>query len=71
MAARGRVPKLAIVVHVTDAYMHCGRAASRSRIWDPTMEWTSPRPDRLLAGMFGLDESAAQELLDTYNADEL
>jgi PPOX class probable FMN-dependent enzyme len=71
MAARGRVPKLAIVVHVTDAYMHCGRAASRSRIWDPTMEWTSPRPDRLLAGMFGLDESAAQELLDSYNADEL
>jgi PPOX class probable FMN-dependent enzyme len=71
MAARGRVPKLAIVVHVTDAYMHCGRAASRSRVWDPTMEWTSPRPDRLLAGMFGLDESAAQELLDDYNADEL
>jgi PPOX class probable FMN-dependent enzyme len=71
MAARGRVPKLAIVVHVTDAYMHCGRAASRSRIWDPTMEWTSPRPDRLLAGMFGLDESAAQELLDSYNAAEL
>jgi PPOX class probable FMN-dependent enzyme len=71
MAARGRVPKLAIIVHVTDAYMHCGRAASRSRLWDPTMEWTSPRPDRLLAGMFGLDESAAQELLDSYNADEL
>jgi PPOX class probable FMN-dependent enzyme len=71
MAARGRVPKLAIVLHVTEAYMHCGRAASRSRIWDPAVEWTSPRPDRLLAGMFGLDESAAQELLDSYNADEL
>jgi PPOX class probable FMN-dependent enzyme len=71
MAARGRVPKLAIVVHITDTYMHCGRAASRSRIWDPTMEWTSPRPDRLLAGMFGLEESAAQELLDAYNTEDL
>jgi PPOX class probable FMN-dependent enzyme len=71
MSARGRVPKLAVVVRITDTYMHCGRAASRSRIWDPSMEWTSPRPDRLLAGMFGLDEPAAQELLDAYNADEL
>jgi PPOX class probable FMN-dependent enzyme len=71
LAARGRVPELAIVVRITDAYMHCGRAASRSRIWDPSMEWTSPRPDRLLAAMFGLDDVAAQELLDTYNADEL
>jgi PPOX class probable FMN-dependent enzyme len=71
MAARGRVPKLVIVVHITDTYMHCGRAASRSRIWDPTMEWTNPRPDRLLAGMFGLEESAAQELLDAYNTDDL
>jgi PPOX class probable FMN-dependent enzyme len=71
MAARGRVPKLVIIVHVTDTYMHCGRAASRSRIWDPSMEWRSPRPDRLLAGMFGMEEASAQELLDAYNADEL
>ena len=71
MGARGRVPKLAVVVHITDAYMHCGRAASRSRIWDPSVEWTNPRPDRLIAGMFGLEDTAAQELLDTYNADEL
>jgi uncharacterized protein len=71
MAARGRVPKLAVVVHITDTYMHCGRAASRSRIWDPSMEWTNPHPDRLIAGMFGLEDAAAQDLLDAYNADEL
>jgi uncharacterized protein len=71
MAARGRVPKLAIMVHITDAYMHCGRAATRSRIWDPSMEWTNPRPDRLLADMFGLAEADAQTLLDAYNHDEL
>ena len=71
MGARGREPKLAIVVHITDTYMHCGRAASRSRIWDPSMEWTSPHPERMLATMFGLEDDAAQEILDAYNADEL
>jgi len=71
MAARGRVPKLAIVVHITDTYMHCGRAASRSRIWDPSVAWTSPHPERMLASMFGLEDTAAQEILDAYNADEL
>ena len=71
MAARDRVPKLAIVVHITDTYMHCGRAATRSRIWDPSMEWTNPRPARILTGMFGLSRADAQKLLDTYNHDEL
>jgi hypothetical protein len=35
------------------------------------MEWTSPHPERMLAGMFGLEDTAAQEILDAYNADEL
>jgi uncharacterized protein len=71
MAARERVPKLAIVVHITDAYMHCGRAAQRSRIWDRSVEWTDPRPDLLIGTMFGLDAADAQQLLDDYNISEL
>jgi PPOX class probable FMN-dependent enzyme len=71
MAARRRVPKLAIVVHITDAYMHCGRAAQRSRIWDRSVEWTDPRPDLLIGTMFGLDAADAQQLLDDYNQSEL
>jgi hypothetical protein len=35
------------------------------------MEWTNPRPDRILTDMFGLSRADAQNLLDTYNHDEL
>ena len=71
MAARGRVPKLAIVVDITQAYMHCGRAATRSRIWDRTVEWQNPRPDLLIGDFLGMNETDSQGLLDNYNCSEL
>ena len=71
MAARGRIPKLAIVVRVAEVYMHCGRAATRSRLWDPTVAWHDPRPDLLVGDTYGLAEADAKTLLATYNQDEL
>ena len=71
MAARGRIPKLAIVVRVAAVYMHCGRAASRSRLWDPTVTWNDPRPDLLVGNTYGLAQDDAKTLLATYNKDEL
>jgi PPOX class probable FMN-dependent enzyme len=35
MSVDGRVPKLAIVVRVNEAFMHCAKAFRRSRLWDP------------------------------------
>ncbi|MEV0280287.1 MSMEG_1061 family FMN-dependent PPOX-type flavoprotein [Streptomyces sp. NPDC050610] len=35
MRTEARQPELAIVVEVTEAYFHCGRAIVRSRLWDP------------------------------------
>lgn len=35
MAVSDRVPKLAIVVTVTEAFMHCAKAFRRSHLWDP------------------------------------
>ena len=35
MAVNGRVPKLAIVVKVTSAMFHCGKAMIRSHMWRP------------------------------------
>lgn len=32
---RGKVPNSAIRIHVEEAYMHCGKALRRSRLWDP------------------------------------
>ncbi len=38
MAVGERVPKLAILVHVTTAFMHCPKCIVRSRLWQPE-EW--------------------------------
>lgn len=35
MAIDGKVPALALVVHVEEAMMHCPKCAIRSGIWDP------------------------------------
>lgn len=35
MAVNGRVPTLAIVVAVTEVFLHCAKAFRRSRLWDP------------------------------------
>ena len=35
MAIKGRVPDFAIVVSVTEAFYHCGKAIIRSKLWAP------------------------------------
>lgn len=44
MPMRGKTPKLAIVVDVDEAYMHCARAFLRSGLWQPE---TWPDPDTI------------------------
>jgi predicted pyridoxine 5'-phosphate oxidase superfamily flavin-nucleotide-binding protein len=44
MAVQGRAPKLAIVVEIDEAYMHCARAFLRSGLWQPE---TWPDPERI------------------------
>lgn len=41
-AVKGTPPELAIVVTVTEVFVHCGRAFSRSKLWD-TATWPSPQ----------------------------
>lgn len=31
----GKLPRLTILVHVREAYLHCAKALMRSRLWDP------------------------------------
>ena len=33
MEANGKLPKLAIVVKVTEVFLHCARALMRARLW--------------------------------------
>lgn len=35
MGVNGRIPKLAIVVAVSEVFMHCAKAFRRSHLWDP------------------------------------
>jgi PPOX class probable FMN-dependent enzyme len=48
LSVDGRVPDLALAVHLTTAYFHCGKCIIRSDLWaaEPTAE---PGDDRLLA----------------------
>ena len=41
MAIEGRAPKLATIVEVDEAYMHCARAFLRSGLWTPET-WPDP-----------------------------
>ncbi|WAM12087.1 MSMEG_1061 family FMN-dependent PPOX-type flavoprotein [Rhodococcus sp. JS3073] len=38
----GRIPKLALVVSVTEVYFHCGKSLIRSRLWDPDAQLIAP-----------------------------
>lgn len=35
MAINGKAPKLALVVHVTEAFLHCPKCIARSHLWQP------------------------------------
>jgi PPOX class probable FMN-dependent enzyme len=35
MEVNGHTPKLALVVRVEEAFIHCGKAPKRARLWDP------------------------------------
>ncbi|MBL8699261.1 MAG: pyridoxamine 5'-phosphate oxidase family protein [Alphaproteobacteria bacterium] len=35
MVEQGKTPKVALVVSVREAYLHCAKALKRSRLWDP------------------------------------
>lgn len=61
-AIDGRVPKVAIVVEVTECYLHCGKAFRRGGVWDSST-WPEPA-GRASAGQIvketmGLDADAA------------
>jgi len=71
MEARGRVPSLAVVIDIAEVFMHCGRAAIRSRIWDPNTQFTDPRADLLIGDFLGVADEVASEIISTYNCTDL
>ena len=37
-AIKGRVPDFAVIVHVEEAFYHCGKSIIRSRLWHPDQQ---------------------------------
>lgn len=73
MAVGGRLPLSAIVVRVEEAYLHCGRALKRARLWDPTTfapRGTLPPLGQMLADQTRPDD-AERELLAKSEQTEL
>ncbi|CAM5392297.1 Pyridoxamine 5'-phosphate oxidase family protein OS=Streptomyces rimosus subsp. rimosus (strain ATCC / DSM 40260 / JCM 4667 / NRRL 2234) OX=1265868 GN=SRIM_033330 PE=4 SV=1 [Streptomyces rimosus subsp. rimosus] len=58
MRTEAKAPVLAIVVEVTEAFFHCGRALLRSLAWDPASQALAdelPSVGEIAAAQFGGD----------------
>jgi uncharacterized protein len=64
LAIEGKAPLLAIVVHVEEAFLHCGRSSLRAQVWDPAayMQRTDmPTLSRMIADQTRPPERAQDE----------
>jgi PPOX class probable FMN-dependent enzyme len=50
LAMNGKLPKVAIVVEIEEAFAHCARSILRSKLWDPAA-WPDPDTIPTLAAM--------------------
>jgi hypothetical protein len=50
LAMQGREPKVAIVVDIDEAFVHCARSILRSKLWEPS-SWPDPDTIPTLAAM--------------------
>lgn len=56
---QGRSPKLAVVVAVREAYLHCAKAIMRAKLWDPASRVPRdvlPTMGRMIADQIGASE---------------
>ena len=71
----GRGPQSALKITVKDAFLHCGLALIRSRLWDPTVQidrTTYPTYGQVLADQItGADAAKIDEDEDKANRDRL
>jgi uncharacterized protein len=59
LAAQGKVPALAIAVHVEEAFMHCAKCMIRSKLWQPDA-W--PSLDGLASFAQAMKDAAAIDM---------
>jgi uncharacterized protein len=64
LAAQGKAPRSGLLVEVKEAYLQCGKALIRSKLWDPAIQIeraSFPSLGKILADQIGLPDVAAAE----------
>lgn len=73
-ALDGRRPRVAVVVEVTQCYIHCAKALRRSSLWDPSTWKTEderPEPAHILADQLGFDGELVRRDLEVGYAETM
>lgn len=70
MAVNDRVPTLAIVVTVDEAFLHCAKAFRRSRLWDPQARQDRKAMPSLLKMILDQTTGAPQDPVEMQKIDE-
>jgi PPOX class probable FMN-dependent enzyme len=64
LAAHGKAPRSGLLIEVKEAYLQCGKALIRSKLWDPATQIERarfPSLGKILADQIGLPDVAAAE----------
>jgi PPOX class probable FMN-dependent enzyme len=70
MAVHDRMPTLAIVVSVTEVFLHCAKAFRRSRLWDPAARQDRKEMPSLLKMILDQTTGAPQDPVEMQKIDE-
>lgn len=70
MAVNDRVPTLAIVVSVTEVFLHCAKAFRRSRLWDPAARQDRKEMPTLLKMILDQTTGAPQDPTEMQKIDD-
>ncbi|MCU0826927.1 MAG: pyridoxamine 5'-phosphate oxidase family protein [Tabrizicola sp.] len=70
MAVNNRAPTLAIIVTVTEVYLHCAKAFRRSRLWDPAARQDRTDMPSLLKMILDQTTGAPQDPAEMQKIDE-
>ncbi len=64
-----KTPKTAMLIHVEQVIMHCGKAINRAKLWDPNSivdRTTVPSIGRMLTTLIEVSESQADHITSHY-----
>jgi hypothetical protein len=75
LAVRGKVPKVGMLIHVREAFLHCAKALIRSNLWDPSLQIERkafPSMGQMLADQIGgFTAEEADQVTEHKNKHEL